>query len=288
MIRTVSRPALALVLMAPLGLGACKSEAPSPEAAKPGSSASEDKRGAAPEPASEQAKPPDLAALMRDHFTHASALEQAVIDGDLEEVDAHAQALVEKLDEQALPDSWAPHVERMQTAAKSAAGTEDLVAAASAAGEVVAACGACHAAVGGGPKFPAAPAPVPEGEDSKARMARHAWAAQRMREGMIGPSDERWRLGAGAVSGASHQVEQREEEDPHHVLSIGVSEYADPAYNLNVAHLDAEVLSAEVLQLRERIYEIGAEAAKTEGLDARAKVYGEYLTTCAGCHVGGC
>ena len=99
---------------------------------------------------------------------------------------------------------------------------------------------------------------MPEGEDAKARMARHQWAAQRLREGMIVPSDERWMLGANAVSVAP----------PEPVPVEG-----------------AEAINPEVLELREQIYEIGAVAAKTEGLDARATVYGDYLTTCAGCHL---
>ncbi|HLT37051.1 MAG TPA: hypothetical protein VK034_12220, partial [Enhygromyxa sp.] len=155
---------------------------------------------------------------------------------------------------------WQPHLARMQAAAAEAAKAEDLAAIASATGKVIETCGACHAAVGGGPKFADA-SPVPEGESSEARMQRHQWAAQRMREGMIGPSDERWQLGASAVSVAPPQ--------PCPIES-------------------AEILPADVLQLRETIYEVGARAAATKTAEDRARVYGEYLSTCAGCHVGGC
>jgi mono/diheme cytochrome c family protein len=252
----------ALLLLSP---SACKSETPAdeakaPPAAEEPSSPSEATAPAARTSEAPKTPPPALSSTMAEHFAHASALEQAVIDGDLEHVAKEARWLVEELPKQRLPEPWQPQLERMQAAAKAALDAKDLVAAAHATGRVVETCGACHAALGAGPKYGAVTA-VPEGESGKARMARHQWAAERMREGMIGPSDERWRLGAGAVS-----------EAPPEPCPIA----------------DAEILPKEVLQLRETIYEIGAKAAKTEGLAARAEVYGEYLTTCAGCHVGGC
>lgn len=236
-----SQAVFALALSLVLGL-ACKDDAP----ASPSTPA-----------VSEE---PELSAAMVEHFVHATALEQAVIDGELEQVVVEARWLVEQLPKQQLPDAWAPHVERMQLAAKRATEAEELGAAALATGEVIASCGACHTATGRGPSF-GEPTPVPEGESSAARMARHQWAAQRMREGVIGPSDQRWLAGAGAVSVAPPQPCPIE---------------------------DAEVLAKEVLDLRERIYELGAKAVETEGLEARAAVYGEFLGTCAGCHVGGC
>ena len=200
---------------------------------------------------------------MAEHFTHASALEQAVIDGDLEAVQTHAKWLVDELPAATLPATWQPQLARMQAAAAEAVAAgkaESLATAASATGKVIETCGACHATVGAGPKLAPAP-PVPEGESSQARMQRHQWAADRMREGMIGPSDERWQLGASAVSVAPPQP--------------------CPIEN-------AEILADDVLELREKIYEIGAQAAVTKTAEDRARVYGEYLSTCAGCHVGGC
>ncbi|MCA9684761.1 MAG: hypothetical protein KC457_21430 [Myxococcales bacterium] len=203
---------------------------------------------------------PELAKAMTEHFVHAVQLEQAVIDGDLDAVGSHARWLVDELPKQTFPEAWQPQLARMQEAARAASEAENLAQAAAAAGRLVETCGSCHAAIGRGPKFADAPA-VPAGDDTHSRMLRHQWAAQRMREGMIGASDERWRLGAGAVSQA-----------PPEPCPIP----------------DAEVLDAETLKLREKIYELGAKALATEGAEQRAAVYGEYLSTCAGCHVGGC
>lgn len=215
----------------------------------------------AEQPADEGAgSDPELATAMAEHFVHAAALEQAVIDGDLEAVATQAKWIVDELPKDKLPEPWQPHLERMQSVAKRAAAAEDLAAAGVAAGELVGTCGACHRSTGKGPKFGEL-SPVPEGEDTKTRMARHQWAASRMREGMVGPSDDRWTAGASAVS-----------EAPPKPCPIP----------------DDYVLPKETLDLREKIYEIGAKALETTSPEERAAVYGEYLTTCAGCHVGGC
>lgn len=256
----VNIPAMRCTIAAALVLSlcvACKADKPAEQDATKKTTADEARKQPVELPKPEQL---ELSVSMAKHFVHARALEQAVIDGDLEAVATHANWIVDELPAKSLPKSWQPQLARMQAAAGEAAKAEDLAAAAAAAGKVIETCGACHAAVGGGPKL-AEPTPMPEGEDSKARMLRHQWAAERMREGMIGPSDERWQLGANAVSVAPPEP--------------------CPIEN-------AEVLADDVLSLRDKIYVIGAEAAKTQAADQRARVYGEYLSTCAGCHVGGC
>jgi hypothetical protein len=248
------RSTIAFSLLVSLCL-ACKAKEPAEQRSEPQAA----KQPTAPEPGQGLPKI-ELGVSMTEHFAHADALEQAVIDGDLDEVKVHASWLVDELPAATLPKPWQPSLARMQAAAGEAAKAENLGAAAAATGKVIETCGACHAAVGGGPKFAAATA-VPEGETSQARMQRHQWAAERMREGMIGPSDERWQLGASAVSVAPPEP--------------------CPIEN-------AEILADDVLQLREKIYEVGAKAAAVKTADERAQVYGEYLSTCAGCHVGGC
>jgi cytochrome c553 len=249
------RSSIALAVL--LSCVACKAEE---RPADRGAQQDSPKPEQAKQPQQPEQPKPELSKTMSDHFARATALEQAVIDGDLEFVRTHAQWLVDELPAATLPEPWQPQLARMQAAAGEAAKAENLTAAASATGKVIETCGACHAALGVGPKFGPA-TPVPEGETSQARMQRHQWAAERMREGMIGPSDERWQLGAGAVSVAPPQ--------PCPIES-------------------AEILPDDVLQLREKIYEIGAQAAVTKSSEERARVYGEYLSTCAGCHIGGC
>lgn len=204
--------------------------------------------------------PPKLDEAMKAHFDRATMIKQAVIDGDLEAIASPSKWLTDELPVASMPEAWRPHLVQMQSAAKRAGQAKDLLAAGEAAGQLISTCGACHQSVGKGPKFPQ-PLPVPEGDDTTNRMQRHQWAADRMWEGMVGRSEEHWQLGAGAVS-----------EKPPTPCPIP----------------DEHVLPSEALNLREKIYELGATAKTAEGWEARGKIYGEYLTTCAGCHVGGC
>ena len=232
-------------------------EAAKPEAPPPGPEAKVEIQPAEPSEAGAAAAR-ELA--MNQHFIRAVELEQAVIDGELVEAIGLAKWILDEQPKQTLPEAWAPQLEPMYAAAKQIADSKGLAGAAAGTAALVATCGACHTALGSGPKL-TMPPPVPEGESVNARMLRHSWAASRMREGMIGPSEAHWQLGAGAVSVA-----------PPKPCPIP----------------EAEVLDAETLALRERIYEIGAEAAVSKGAGARTAIYGEYLATCAGCHVGGC
>ena len=212
------------------------------------------------EPVKDSPVPPGLAPTMAGHFDQVARLEQAVIDGDLEAAAEPARWLAEELPRHSLAAAWRPCIDDLQQAAGRAAGADDFPTVAAATGELLAACGACHAALGTGPRLEA-PAPVPEGETTEARMARHQWALARMREAMITASDERWRLGSEAVSVAP--------PEPCPIPS-------------------AHVLPQEVLALRERIYDIGAEALEQRSRAERAASYGALLSTCVGCHVGGC
>ena len=260
---------LMTALVVVLSLAACdrNSDAPASADAAPADKASEpEPEPATPEPPEPEPKakaetpPAKLADAMDRHFIHATELEQAVIDGDLEQAVADARWIVDEQPKLDMPETWKPQLERMLAAATEVAAAKDLPSAARATGKLVGTCGTCHEALGAGPKF-STPLPVAEGESTAARMERHRWAAMRMREGIVGPSESHWKAGAEAVSVA-----------PPKPCPIP----------------DGDILAPEVLELREHIYTIGAEAAETRDLGDRAEIYGEFLTTCAGCHVGGC
>ncbi len=204
--------------------------------------------------------PEGLDDAMKEHFIQAVQIKQAVIDGDLEAVAEPARWLAEELDPETLPKPWKPYLDAMQASAKKAADAQDLPTAALAAGELVGACADCHATTGKGPKFDE-PGKVPEGEDTTARMLRHQWAADRMWEGIVSNSETHWKLGTHAIS-----------EKPPKPCPIPSD----------------DILPKEVLDLREKIYDLGPKAAEATDRSTRTKLYGEYLQTCAGCHVGGC
>jgi hypothetical protein len=88
-------------------------------------------------------------------------------------------------------------------------------------------------------------------------MIRHLWAADRMWEGLVGPSDEAWTAGAQALD----------------------RDWAE-GRSLIRAAADSEA----TVGLIGRIRALGHEALDTRVPKARAAVYAELLRTCNGCH----
>lgn len=212
------------------------------------------------DPAEDQSAKAELAADMSEHFSRATTLQQALIDGDLERVHASAKWMTEHDDPKAMPASASADLEAMRAAAKQALDAPDLAAAAKASASMAHTCGSCHARLGTGPKFGAAGSPTPA-PDTVSHMLRHQWAAQRMHEGLVGPSDESWKAGAAALA-----------EVP-----------------LEACDVDAGgVLTDDLVELRHDVHALGSKAASATDSTARVEVYGALLATCASCHTGGC
>jgi cytochrome c553 len=86
-------------------------------------------------------------------------------------------------------------------------------------------------------------------------MDRHAWAADRMWEGLIAPSDAAW-----------HE---------------GVSELATVP---SKAPKEQPALAPEFVRELREVRALGAEARRAHDASGRAALYARVLTTCAGCH----
>lgn len=197
-----------------------------------------------------------LQAHMKDHFFKATEMQVAVINGDLEAVQEPARWMAEHANSAAMPAQWEPHAEAMHDWALQAAEAPDIETAARATAGMGAECGACHRDLGAEVVF-AEPEPLPEGEGSAVHMARHAWASGRMWEGLVAPSGVAWDEGAGVLSEAP----------------------------LAPAEIPAEIdVLAEVSEMEALVHELGAESVGLTGQAARARVYGEFLATCAVCH----
>ena len=91
-------------------------------------------------------------------------------------------------------------------------------------------------------------------------MQRHAWAFNRLWEGIVLPSDESWTLGVSAF------VELPECED----------------------HLSVEADRNAIARARELVAASSVAARSAASREARARVYGQMLPTCAACHAAGC
>jgi hypothetical protein len=103
--------------------------------------------------------------------------------------------------------------------------------------------------------FPSVPLPA-DGITLEAKMRRHQWAAARMWEGLIGPSERGWIEGARVLAASQ--------------LDVRKTVHAKP--------------NAEVVEFAERLQDLGRRAVELHDRDARAVLYGEMMTTCVSCH----
>jgi len=197
-----------------------------------------------------------LQAHMKDHFFKATEMQLAVINGDLAAVREPARWMAEHANSAAMPPEWRSHAEAMRKWARQAEDAQDIETAARATAGMGAECGNCHQDLGAEVSF-ADPEPLPQGDDAATHMQRHAWASGRMWEGLVAPSGAIWDEGA-------------------EVLGEAPLAPADLPVDLDVL--------AEVSEMEGAVHAMGAESVGLSGQAARARVYGEFLATCASCH----
>ena len=191
---------------------------------------------------------------MGEHFGKATEMKAAVIRGDLNAFKQAAQLLAERSMEGSIAPEWKTHLEGMQNAARTGRDAPDLESAALALGDTGRACAACHAQLGN-PRFELGDPPA-EGSGASLHMVRHQWAADRMWEGLMGPSDDAWIKGCEVLAEAP--LHQEAATGPVSVPKP-VTELASQAHAL-------------------------ANRARTAPSEERGKHYGAFLATCAACH----
>jgi len=190
---------------------------------------------------------------MHVDFSKTVDIQTAIIQGDLDRAREAASWLAGQHPVGPTPPDSSTHRPDLGKSAALIARAEDLSTAAAETGRIGAACGTCHVATGGGPRFDLQSSP-PGGNSQGATMVRHLWAVDRMWEGLVGPSDGAWSAGSRALSAS---------------LSLASGTVRGP-----------EELLREVGSLAE-------EAAEAEGQPARADVYGRLIATCSRCHASG-
>lgn len=208
-----------------------------------------DRGSAAPIDQPEDPESPPSQFPMAEHFVQSEQIRNALIAGELENTREPAQWLIDNLTSEDVPVRWRPHVPDVREAAQVVLEAQSIAQAAAGAGRMAHACGECHEAVG----VEVAPAerPVPLDDDTTfAQMDRHAWAAERMWDGLIAPRDDVW------VEGATLMRD---------------------------APLHASVAPEPITSLGAQVHDL-AEAAIELPVGDRAEQYGKIITTCAGCH----
>jgi hypothetical protein len=206
-------------------------------------------------PPAASAQTPTVSAKMADHFASSVALRDSLIKGDLDAFRAAAATLSDKELSANLSDTWKPHLEGMRTAAKRARDAKTIDAGAQALADVGRACAGCHEKLGG-PKLTVGDPPAP-GSGAKPHMARHHWAAARMWEGLMAPSQDAWTKGTEVFTDAPLQEE---------------------------AIAGARSVPPEVNELAKRAHAFGQKAHDAKDASSRAKAVADVYGTCVGCH----
>lgn len=184
---------------------------------------------------------------MHERFSALSRAEQALMFDDLDRVHAEAHSLA-VLDEPAVLAQWKPHFAAIRERAEILGAAADPIAAAHALAEVARRCASCHQAANAKLVWPDLRPPA--GTALPAVMASHQWAAARMWEGLIGPSDARWLDGAQRLAAAPIAITAES----------------------SVLGIENDVA---------KVHSLARRAAETKD---RAQLYGDLLATCAHCH----
>ncbi len=190
---------------------------------------------------------------MWKHFTAISQLQRAIARGHLDEAKELASWIATHPEPR--QEGWEVYLDQLHGAALEVAGAKDLPTAASLSVHLVRACSRCHQARDAIVSFAWELAPD-DGPALQVQMKRHQWAAARLWDGLVGPSDELWNEGA-AVLATAH---------------------------LDTVQAAGGTTRGDVSALAAHVRELAVRAVKLEDTDERAQLYGELLSTCAGCH----
>ncbi len=192
---------------------------------------------------------------MVKHFDEALAIRDALIEGDLEAARRRARSLGERKPE-ALPAQAAGYVAEFRAAAQAVWEAPDRGTLARAVGRLAASCGDCHRGSNVRVELEP-PAPPPTDPGVTGHMWRHLWAADRLWEGLVVPSDEAWTRGTAALADAALRPE---------ALSPDLPVYP------------------RIEALAQRVHVLAEEGSKAVDRRARIDIYAGLLATCARCH----
>jgi cytochrome c553 len=194
-------------------------------------------------------------ALMHGHAKLADSMRDALSRGDLDEAKAEGKILAERPMAGPPGGLWARKVDALKAAAEGVANAADLRGASLAMGLVARACGDCHMDFGR-PNVLVGEAGA-RAAGVRAYMLRHEWAADRLWDGIVVPSDDAWNAGALALS-----------DDPLAPGELTPGKSPVPG----------------VEELGAAVHDLAYQAASTERTEVRATLYGGILATCAECH----
>jgi len=198
-----------------------------------------------------------IADHMHGHLTQISTIKSAIIAGELEDVYEPARWLADHETAAGIPVKFESYVIQMKSHARRVSEAQDLGSAAKSVSNMAKTCGNCHLVNEVDLEFGYDQMPRMDVEDVVTHMQRHQWAADRLWEGLIGPSDTAWNRGADML--------------------------------IDVPLLPSDVTRAtdnteEIEKIAHRIHALGGIGTETNTPDARSELYAEVIGLCARCH----
>ncbi len=185
---------------------------------------------------------------MSAHYGQVHVIQEAVVAGNVDGTRGAARWLSTHPGQE-FPATAGPALEAMRNEARTMLRQNDILAVARTLGRMGVSCGSCHTALGANVTFPLEEPPASSANPAS-QMLRHAWAMDRLWEGLSAPSDALWIAGAGALT------------------SLPVDFGAN----------------AQANQLAARVHELSDAARAAPVARNRADIYGDLLETCALCH----
>jgi len=194
---------------------------------------------------------------MHEQLTRIGVIKAAIVAGRLADVREPAIWLADHKTVVGLPADFEPHIAQMRSFARHVIEAKDLQTAGIAVSQMAKTCGSCHLVNGVELEFGFDQTPRQDMEDVVTHMQRHQWAADRLWEGLIGPSDSAWNRGVDMLIEAPLDSEDVTLTEEHFEKIAGIGR---------------------------RIHALGGIGTETTTPDSRSELYGEVLGLCASCH----
>ncbi len=200
-----------------------------------------------------------VAAHMHEHLARISMIKSFIIADNLDGVREPATWLAEHDSVPGLPENFEPYVELMRVYARQVVEALDLKSAADSVSRMARNCGNCHLVNNIELEFGFDTKPA-DLADSITHMQRHQWAADRLWEGLIGPSDVAWGRGTDML--------------------VDVPLHSTDVMNDTTSEVDSDMID----QIAHRVHLLGGQGTITRTPDGRSDLYAELLGLCADCH----
>ncbi len=201
----------------------------------------------------------EVADHMHEHLARITTIKANVIMGNLDGVRAPAAWLADHDAVVGLPANFEPYVDLMRGFAREVLNASDLNSAGKSVSKMARTCGDCHVVNHVQLEFGYDQMPA-EWADTISHMQRHQWAADRLWEGLIGPSDVAWSRGT--------------------AMLVDVPLLSDKVMDETTDGVDSGVFN----EIAGRLHLLGGQGSNARSLNARSELYGEILGLCADCH----